>query len=135
MMMSSHARLERATREVEYWRSRKAERIKLMDKVQAEMNRLQGLLGQQPNSSLAGVIDINDATLEMMREEVERLKGAQVERTGRLAEKIRELQELCAVMSEDHSVLLRDVSPAVAAFRCALSANRTSFEGSPYCFR
>lgn len=126
MMMSSHARLERATREVEYWRSRKAERIKLMDKVQAEMNRLQGLLGQQPNSSLAGVIDINDATLEMMREEVERLKGAQVERTDRLAEKIRELQELCAVMSEDHSVLLRDVSPAVAAFRHEALAEEVS---------
>lgn len=78
-MMTTHARLERAKRELDHWRTRKADRIQLLERLQADITRMQGLLGQTPDISVSGVLDINDEAREMLRTEIERLKEQQVQ--------------------------------------------------------
>jgi len=116
-MMTTHARLERAKRELDHWRTRKADRIQLLERLQADITRMQGLLGQTPDISVSGVLDINDEAREMLRTEIERLKEQQVERTNRLAEGVLSLQALCSIVGEEPTSRAEDVCPALATFR------------------
>lgn len=75
--LTTHARLERAKRELEFWRCRKAERLELMNKLQAEATRLRGLLGTLGVRSHPGC-NISDQSLELIRGDIESLRSEQV---------------------------------------------------------
>jgi len=74
--MTTHTRLARARREIEFWRSRKAERTEVVRQAQGQISRLRELIGK-PRGTDPPLADISDACLEAMQAETEALRREQ----------------------------------------------------------
>eukprot|EP00191_Tetraselmis_sp_GSL018_P001785 CAMPEP_0177609000 /NCGR_PEP_ID=MMETSP0419_2-20121207/18807_1 /TAXON_ID=582737 /ORGANISM="Tetraselmis sp., Strain GSL018" /LENGTH=788 /DNA_ID=CAMNT_0019103799 /DNA_START=346 /DNA_END=2711 /DNA_ORIENTATION=- len=130
-MLTTNARYQRAARELEFWRGRKAERVEAMKGLRAEILRMHELLGKTDDTRSTGNLGISDDDLQSMKAEIESLRVEQLQRRRELAQAMMRLDAACDEVGEDCRRYAAAVHPSLEEFRHSASLNGQEPSSTP----